>query len=452
MAGMLSPDILDFVDSITGSGAVNLPVVYPKIRELRAIAADFLRELGSLGEALRAASYPEQAAGVEALACAHLESFDEQFCTPALTAAELLSHDKDFRAAYGEQYRLAKNCAILTHLLTMTGAMQWAAPRILPADGGAPPAPATLAAAWAWAQAENPDRVRGVQLLPPEAVRGLDLAQLVAAAGAGACEPLWAPLCACFRLGDRAFNILEQPDFDPDALCGAVTESLTSLRQQVRRAGAGFALIENGASLFKSNASKYQRRVEATNNPLEIFTGYLEDLQAAAESSDQRTRIALLRIIRHIQTMTNRVSASGVDTAGTRLMKTISKSVGAAAAEFGGDVDDGASPGSGDGGAAPHDDITSAREELRRTREADRAAATAAADEMLAAAAAAASPGSGDGGEAVLLPQTAAGGADAASRDLPQNIDELTSWIEGGAAAAAPPKKKKKKKKKSARS
>ena len=93
----LSPELLEFFDDLTGSGAVNLQIVAPKAREIREIGLALSVELGDLATVLSEYGYAKLSVGVTTLTEDILVNFDGYFCAPDLSAKEEMSKDKPFR-------------------------------------------------------------------------------------------------------------------------------------------------------------------------------------------------------------------------------------------------------------------------------------------------------------------------------------------------------------------
>lgn len=403
----VSPELLEFFDDITGSGAVTLSVVLPKATELRDTGLAFVGELSALAAALRDIGLDGPGAGVCGLAEELLAKFDEHFCAPVdLTDDEIHKADKAFRVEYGELYRRMKHCRIVTLLLQMSQALSW-----VPADaGGGGAGPPALAPLW---DAADPDRVRSVVVLRAADIGcDLDFARIHATGDSG---PVWPVLFRIYELGDVLYNTLNKPDFDPDRLCRAVQGSITSFRKQLHGAEAGFRMIEQSTAMFRENAGKYQERIEATGNPMEIYTCYFQDLQTKADNMDKRTKMAFLRIVRHVQTMSAHATRAAPHSKGSRLLSSLTKSVDSAVEQA---TDDMMKTGS----AA---DTAELLAELRATKKADEEAARRHGEAAGARIA-----------DVAIFPQPGAAAPARAGPGCAANIDDLVAWIDAPAPKA----------------
>ncbi len=338
----MDPAILEFFDSITGSGAVNLAIVVPKYEEMRALARQFVVALMELGEGPLVKARPAVAAEIVRQAAGFHREFDEQLCAPAEVPRAMFREGegtKQYRVQYGELYRASKQAPVLAVLLGMVSALTplrsqcegtteqrslKSLLRVLRAEtpGGSPPEMRVLA-------------LGACEDAPAEEVCLVALQ----AECPGVAEQVWPTLRHIFGLGLELFAVLERPDFDSETISQAVSSSLASCRSSLHGCESGFRLIENSTSLFKRNASIYQRQIEASGNPLDLLQCFCSDLNAFAESQlrstgteaerrqARRTKIDLSRIMQHVGRTTNKMSSVAGNTAGGRLLKVLGKQI-----------------------------------------------------------------------------------------------------------------------------
>lgn len=422
----LDPSILEFFDSITGSGAVNLHIVYPKAQDLRHSGTEFLQLLLRLVEcpALQRAR-PAVAEELKALVTRFNDEFDANFCTPADVSSAMFDNTpatKDFRVDYGVLYRKTKECEIISTLLLMTSEMVQLRKEF-------ERAPKTSLAKLVAAARANPESDFADMF--PFAVGKLDHVKNEVTSLVTLCdrdpadaEEIWKILRRVLSLGLRAYGVLEKPDFDSDAIAEAVSSSLSNCAKSVRGADAGFALIRNSTDLFKKNSSRYQREIEATNNPMTLFSSYCRDLEEHAQqemkSGDKRarkTKMDMMRIMSYITTTTQKMqSCMGAQTAGARLLGAISKHIGEAGDKMRAEVE---SEISAEAGAASEQAVRDFRDKIRGQSEEDAKKTTEEAAKMMASRP-----------DAVVLVGGSAGNSDPpASR--PWNLEEALAYIEG---------------------
>lgn len=455
MALEMDPAIIEFFDSLTGSGAVNLSVVTTKYEAMRRIARRYIGALADVGACGRfAAARRLAAAECTALAEQFHREFNDQLCAPETVPVKMYDNTeatKEYRTKYGELYRRSKQAPVLAALLTMTGNM-------LKLRGACEQGePARLAEVLGQLAAEDDDNQ------PPElrvfAVGALEEASsaevcLTALAGEDpeAAEAVWPIVQKLLALGLEFFSVLEQPDFDSDTIANAVTSALEGCSKTLPRCEAGFRLIRNSTGLFKQNASRYQREIEASGNPFDLFRYYCEDVskyateQLDAGKTDHerrraiKTKADLCRIMSHVgQTTQKMQSAAGPTTAGGRLLRVLGRQIEQTQKSL---VDEMLATEKPKGPSA----VQKMADKIRKQQAEDAAAAEQAAAAMLAAR-----------GDAVLLldgpPVT---GRDGAAADPAKtrggasgeawNLNAALAYING-----QPEKKHKKKKKTSAK-
>lgn len=389
----MDPAIVEFFDSLTGSGAVNLNVVAAKYGSLRQIARDFIKALLNIADCPEfQAVRPAAAAECGALAKHYHRDFDNQLCAPVDVPIGMYDNNeatKEYRTKYGELYRRSKQAPVLATLLAMTGNMIALRTACEMADQqplrvilddmclryGDRDVPELLV--FAVGQLENADA----------AETGLTL---LAAENYEVAEKVWPLVRGLFLKGLELFSVLEQPDFDSDTIAQAVTSALEGCVKTLPRCEAGFALIKNSTDLFKKNASKYQCEIERSGNPYDLFRFYCEDIndyatkQLAAGGTEaeqkraRRTKIDLGRIMSHVGRTTQKMQAvAGPGSAGHRLLNVLSKQIEQTQKSFEDEILQ-------ETRASGPDAVRHMTERLRRQRAEDEAAAEQAAAEMLA--------------------------------------------------------------------
>lgn len=408
-SGGMPSSLIEFFDDITGSGAANLNIAVPKMREMRAAALRYIIALADCGEILADMDLDNLAEEFTRLADKYNEEFDEQLSAPHELSLEFIqSADKEYRIEYGELYRSSKRCEIVCSMLHTANALSW----VQTSTESEPPLDVS------WASADE-DQVRSVMLLPSSPV---DFAQ-IRIQYPSACEKIWPKVYQMYLAADDIFNTLNKPDFDPDVLCKAVNESIFRYEKELRGCSRGFKLVRDSTELFKKNAGRYQERMEASGNPMELYSCYFEDLQATADSMDKRTKIQFMRIVRHIRQMSAQSAALGIDPKGSRMLRMINKGMETTSKAVEEEMQRESS-----------DEYKEMMEELRKTRSEDEARAS----KMF------------EVDRVEVLPTEAGHSTPTSVPGVPGNIDDMVAWIEEGSKPVAS-KKTKKRSKKSAR-
>lgn len=403
-SGGMTPELVEFFDDITGSGAANLNIAVPKMREMRESALRYIMAMANCGDILADEDLDDIGEYFTKTATKFNDEFDSQLCAPHdLSADQISDADKEFRIEYGQLYKDSKRCEIVSAMLHTASELSW-----IPGGDTAP----TFDVAWGCA---DDDRVRSVEFLKGSPV---DLARL-RVEHPEACAKIWPDVFKMFVASDEIFNTLNKPDFDPDVLVKAVNESIFRFEKDLRGCELGFNLVRKSSELFKKNAAKYQERMEASGNPMELYSCYFEDVQASANAMDRKTKMQFMRIVRHIKIMSAKSTAMGLDPKGARIMKMINSGVAATSAAVEEEMQREDSGG-----------YQEMMEELRRTKEEDEARAAVASEVTVMPA-----------GADHCLPSEVEG--------VPGNIDDIVAWIDEGPPAEKKTKKKSKKSKKS---
>jgi hypothetical protein len=338
----MDPAIIDFFDSLTGSGAVNLSVVVPKYEAMRRIAKKYIKYLMDLGSSPELAeARPAAAAECAALAEKFHREFDDQMCAPVSVPIGMYDNTdatKEYRTKFGELYRRSKQAEVLATLLAMTSSMT------------AVRAECEGARNLAFREVMEKACAGNIHLIPELAVFAVGRLETAPCSETSltalwadfpeTAEKVWPTLRALFLEGLELFSVLQQPDFDSDTIAHAVTSALEECIKTLPKCEAGFALIRNSTDLFKKNASKYQCSIERSGNPYELFRLYCEDINAFAESQlkagktdrerkrARQTKMDLGRIMSHIGRTTQKMqAAAGPGTAGHRLLNVLSKQI-----------------------------------------------------------------------------------------------------------------------------
>jgi hypothetical protein len=420
----LDPSILEFFDSVTGSGAVNMNIVYPKAQDLRHSGTEFLGLLAKLGDSAEMKRIrPAAAAELTALAGKFEREFDGNFCTPVDIDIGMFAstpNTKDFRAEFGALYRKMKDCEILSTALLMTSEM-------VPLRHAVEKDPKVkLEAAIAQMPADVGDMcpfaVGSMQMVKNEATSLLSMHQHDAAAA----EKVWRTLRKVLLLGLQLYTTLEQPDFDSDAIAEAVASSLGRCSSALHGCDAGFALIKNSTGLFKDNASKYQRDIERTGNPMTLFSSYCGDLEAYAQGEmnngskrARKTKIDLMRIMNYITRTTAKMQGAMGSSPGGRLLNVISKQVSKASDKLEADIANEVAADEGHDDASADESVRRFRDTIRQAKAKDEAKMTEQAAKIIASRE-----------DAVILVGGSASGA-TPPPNAPWNIDDALAFIDG---------------------
>lgn len=402
-SGGLTPELVEFFDDITGTGAANLKIVVPKMREIRDCALRYVVAMANCGDILADEDLDDIAEHFTKTATRFNEDFDSQLCAPHdLTAEQIDSADKEFRIEYGQLYKDSKRCEIVGSMLHTATELSW-----IPSGDTAP----SFDLAWGVA---DEDRVRSVEFLKGSPV---DLARM-RVEHPEACQKIWPEVFEMFVASDEIFCTLNKPDFDPDVLVKAVNESIFRFEKDLRGCELGFGLIRNSTELFKKNAAKYQERMEASGNPMELYSCYFEDVQESANAMNRKTKMQFMRIVRHIKIMSAKSTAMGMmDPKGARIMKMINKGVAATSEAVEEEMQ-----------REDEKGYREMMEELRKTKEEDEIRAESAAAEV------------------VVMPAKEDHCEPSEVEGVPGNIDDIVAWIDAG--PPVPDKKKKSKKSK----
>lgn len=317
--------MLEFLDTVTSTGAVNLNIVHPKYLDLRSLGTRTVELFMSLADHHWAAPWAASAREVYRLGVRLSKEYAKNFTAPVdppVKHYETTAETKEYRLAYGQLYRKSKRCEILTKLLQLTS-------DLTPLAEGRELKHARLAA-YAAPGASNTSLadVRPLQFVGDTETT---LADVFSAGGADAARA-WEFFREAHALGIELYDLMKQPDFDVDFISDAIRTSLARFRAkpELRGCRLGFGVIESGGDLFRKNAMKYQEEVERTDNPLDMFQLYLQDLNAHVEevlkdpAKGRRAKLDLMRITRVVTATSRALLAQNAQGPGARLLSAVS--------------------------------------------------------------------------------------------------------------------------------